>query len=163
MADSPDTAGPPGTAPAPPSLDEPEIEALILRFRLPPDVAQNILDQLTLALLAKRERIRNPRQWLLRALRRQCVEWWRRRRRLLARVLDTGLTDLLATSALPEEERRSLTDELRRHLSLLGPDCRRLLGRRYGLEDLEASELADDGEESALVCVEALARRLGEA
>lgn len=136
-------------------LEGPEVETLLARFRMPREVAGEILDELTLALLAKEDRIRDPRRWLLRTLRLRCVAWWRERRRRLWRVADRGLrASLEAAGEGGEAERDALRQEVEHLLAELSPRCREALRRRYGLGEKEA------GEEAVLECVGALLRRV---
>lgn len=143
---------------------EPKIERLLTRFRVPPDDAQQILDEIMLAMLTKRERIRDPERWLLRTLKNRCVMYWQNRRRRLYRILDSGLLTILTSRQVPEAEKEALRGELGSLLEGLRPGCRTLLTRRYGLGeasqriDPEPWRAEDDGDE-LMRCLGALTRR----
>lgn len=150
-----------------PDIDalEPEIERLLGRFRIPADDAQQLLDEILLTLLTKRERIRDPQRWLLRTMRTRCLLYWRDRRRRLYRVVDSGLLTLLTSGEVPEEEKEALRGELRRLLPGLEGSCRDILGRRYGLGEGQTRvdprpwRAEEASVEKVLGCLEALARR----
>lgn len=156
-------AGPEDT----PSIDvlEPEIERVLVRFRIPSEDAQELLDEVLLSLLTKRDRIRDPQRWLLRTLRNRCLLYWRVRRRRLHRVVDSGLLTMLTSPEVPEEEKEALREELRSLLPGIHAGCREILTRRYGLEesalrpDPRPWDAKDETAERVLHCLEALARR----
>lgn len=149
-----------------PSVDqlEPVIENILRRFRIPADDAQEILDEVMLTMLTKRERIRDPERWMLRSLKNRCLVYWRERRRWIYRVIDSGLLTVLTSDDVAEEEKGTLRDELRSLVEGIEPNCRDRLERRYGLdaewEDEVEPWVPEEPEEGRyLRCVGAMARR----
>jgi hypothetical protein len=142
---------------------EPRIERLMGRFHLPPSEAQTILDEIMLAMLTKRDRIRDPERWLLRTLKSRCRIYWRERRRRLYRVVDRGVLSVLASDARPDEK-NALRDDLTALLVRTDRESRELLSLRYGLIPLEDDTpalptlAAGDSEAEVLRAVAALAR-----
>lgn len=144
---------------------EPRIEQVLHRFRVPPEEAQAILDEIMLAMLTKRDRIRNPERWLLRTLKNRCLLYWQERRRRLYRVIDSGVVSILSSRDVPREEKRALQREVGSLLDGLSPDCRRYLEVRYGLGSppalpkLEPRHPTGSERDELLRCIGALARR----
>ncbi len=147
---------------------EPRIEKVLRRFHIPSEDAQEILDEIMLTMLTKRDRIRDPHRWVLRTLKNRCLMYWRERRRRLYRVIDSGLLTMLTSDDVSREEKGALRDELRWLVEGVEPECRDRLERRYGLDqDGERWEVEPwnpaNGEEQSLRCVGALARRFSSA
>ena len=57
----------------------PRLRALFTRYRVPAQDTEDILQQALLALVYKREKIRDPQAWLLGTLRNTCLLYWRER------------------------------------------------------------------------------------
>lgn len=148
------------------SSTEAEIDRILSRYRVPPEDGQEILDDVMLTMLVKRERIRDPERWLRRTLRNRCVHYWRQRRRHLYRVVDSGILALLNSEATPEAEREELRQELGRAADGLPGRCRAVVRQRYGLgSDAAAGDVTpwdptEAPSDDLLRCVGALSRRL---
>ena len=147
---------------------EPRIEKVLHRFRIPSEEAQEILDEIMLTMLIKRDRIRDPERWMMRTLKNRCVMYWRQRRRRLYRVIDSGLLTVLTSPEVSPEEKDVLRGELRALVEGVEPECRAYLERRYGLESehsaLEIEPWAPrEDEDKTLRCVGAMARRFASA
>lgn len=138
---------------------EPEIERILARFRIPPDEAHEILDEVMLTLLTKRARIKNPQRWLARSLKSRCVLYWQERRRLVYRVVDSGIRSVLEAHETPEAEGEMLRRRLRSAIETIRPCCREVLSRRYGL-DAAGGEPVLAPECEVYRCVGALVRRM---
>lgn len=145
-------------------LLEPEFRALLIRFRIPAQEAEDILQDTILALLTHRSSITFPRNWLVATFRNRCLLYWRNRRRELLRLVDSGLVEELADCAAPEQEVADLRRDLNCALDRLPNRCRTLLGLRYGLE-CRATEVAarlgtkaDAVRQATLRCLSALTR-----
>lgn len=151
-----------------PSTDslEPRIEGLLDRFRIPAQDAQEILDEIMLTMLTKRDRIRDPERWMLQTLKNRCLMYWRKRRRRLYRVIDSGLLTVLTSDEVPAEEKGALRGELEDLVEGVEPECRAHLKRRYGLEAQSPRVepwSAEEEEDKDLRCVGAMARRFSSA
>ena len=111
------------------------------RHRLPPEDADDILQQTLLIFLIKHEEIQNPEAWLRGALRKRCQFYWRRRQRDLLTLVDSGILDLLAPAANPTAAAEDVQRDLDRALESIPTRCRRLLELRYG-QDCNPQEAA---------------------
>jgi len=109
----------------------PDLRAIRCRYRIPDEESDDLLQDTALALIARRDPVREPRRWLLATFRNRCRMYWRSRRRSFLRAIDTGLLEELAGGEAPEQERRSLRLSLTRALSTLPERCRSILGLRY--------------------------------
>ncbi|MEM9292421.1 MAG: sigma-70 family RNA polymerase sigma factor [Acidobacteriota bacterium] len=124
---------------SPDSLEEllgeiqPQLQRVLSRFSLPPAKAEEILQDVFLTFIYKRDRIESPRKWILRTLRRQCVSYWRERRRQLYSNLDAALFRALASVEDQPRARKSFHLQLDEVLDELPLRCRDLFRRRYGL------------------------------
>lgn len=119
----------------------PRIRATFARFRIPPEEAEDILQEALLAFVTKGDAVHSPEPWLLGTLRNRCLLYWRSRRRRLYDAVDTALLESTA-SGDPEHEQRELQRDLHSLIGSLPPRCRSLLRLRYGL-GYEADEVAD--------------------
>jgi DNA-directed RNA polymerase specialized sigma24 family protein len=60
----------------------PALEAILRRFRIPPEDAEDVVQQVLLQYVRKRRKIQTPEAWLPGAVRHECRMYWRRRCRL---------------------------------------------------------------------------------
>jgi RNA polymerase sigma factor (sigma-70 family) len=118
----------------------PALEAILRRFRIPPDDADDVVQQALLQYVRKRSQVRAPEPWLRGALRNECRMYWRSRTRSLTVTVDQALLDVVAGSS-EEPERAILRRSLGRWVALLPYNCRSLLRLRYTLE-LDVQEIA---------------------
>jgi RNA polymerase sigma factor (sigma-70 family) len=104
------------------------------RHRVPPEDADDILQQTLLIYLYKHEEIYSPEAWIRGTLRKRCVLYWRRRQKNLLTLVDAAMLDTLATprAASAAAERGETSRQLGRALQTIPPRCRRLLELRYG-------------------------------
>ena len=102
------------------------------RHRLPPEDADDILQQTLLTYLYKHDEIYNPEAWMRGALRKRCQFYWRRRQKTLLRTVDTSMLEALAAPRDPaQDEASEVNHRLGRALETIPPRCRRLLELRY--------------------------------
>jgi RNA polymerase sigma-70 factor (ECF subfamily) len=107
--------------------------AYLRRHRLPPEDADDILQQTLLVFLIKHGEIYNPEAWIRGTLRKRCQVYWRLRQKKLATVVDASMLDALAAPSSSEEGGRAdFTRLLGRALDSIPPRCRQLLELRYG-------------------------------
>lgn len=125
------------------NLEEREVEALFTRFRIPPEDAQEMLNQTLLTLYLRYPDLQYPKLWVLRTLKRRCVIWWRRRNRQIYRIADVGFREALTSSGASEKERDQMRENLRRWSASVSPRCREVLSRRYGLAGGEVTAPPD--------------------
>lgn len=128
-------------------------EALLLRLRpemtrilkdqaIPPEDAEDLLQETFFALVFKWDGIRNPEAWLLSTLRNRCGSYWRKRHHDLFEPVDAKILDVLAGPQAPPQERAELRHDLEVALAQLPESERRVLHLRYGL-GCESSEIAE--------------------
>jgi RNA polymerase sigma factor (sigma-70 family) len=120
---------------------ESEARLYLRRHRLPPEDADDILQQTLLVFLIKHEEIHNPEAWLRGALRKRCQFYWRRRQKNLLTLVDATILDSLAPPAAPAAVREDVQRDLDRALDGIPTRCRQLLKLRYG-QDCNPQEAA---------------------
>lgn len=111
----------------------PEFVRILRAFEIPPEDARDLVQNVYLAFLEKSPGIAQPFNWLLGALRRECLHYRRSERRKLYRAIDDGLLDLAGSSESATPERKSLLAALGRRIAELDARCRELLALRYRL------------------------------
>ena len=89
------------------SLDElrPRLRGLFAHHRIPPEDAEDILQQTLLAYLYKRDSVQEFDKWLLGAVRKRCLMYWRGRRRRFYTAIDAAILDELAEQGVPSRTR----------------------------------------------------------
>lgn len=112
---------------------QPRLRGVLAQYRIPPEDADDVLQQALLALVYKWDEIRGPEGWLMGTLRHKCLVYWRGRRRSLYQAVDNALLDFLADGARPQQERLELASDLNAVVSRLPQRCRELLRLRYRL------------------------------
>src|SRR5215475_5087550 len=111
----------------------PRLERVLRHFEVPPEDAEDILQDAQLTLLYKWDKIRSPESWLIGTVKKKCIMYWRKRRGSLCEAVDSAILDLISQPEVPRQERDDLTLDLNRVLSRLSTRCRSLLRLRYGL------------------------------
>ena len=119
----------------------PRIRALFLRYRIPPQDTEDILQQALLALLYHRDSIRDPEAWLVGTLRNKCLLYWRDHRRKLYDAMDAAVLELVAEPQAPDQEGADLRRDLKSAIEQLPERCRSLLALRYR-QGYSSAELA---------------------
>jgi RNA polymerase sigma-70 factor (ECF subfamily) len=144
----------------------PRVKALFLRYRIPPQDTEDILQQALLALVYHRESIRDPEAWLFGTLRNKSLLYWRTQRRKLYEAVDSTVLEIMGHTLAPEQEEADLRRDLASALELLPERCRSILTLRYrhGYNPAEmARQLGySQGSISKITtrCLAALTRRL---
>jgi RNA polymerase sigma factor (sigma-70 family) len=123
---------------AEPSLEEilaraePRLKRVLSRYRIPPQDADDLLQETFLIMVSKAGSIRNPDAWLVATLANRCIIYWRRQRSKLWDLVDTTILELLADVEAPPQESAELRHDLDSLLAHLPDRCRSLLRLRYG-------------------------------
>ncbi|MFL6202526.1 MAG: RNA polymerase sigma factor [Thermoanaerobaculia bacterium] len=144
----------------------PRIRGLFLRYRIPVQDTEDILQQALLALLYHRDSIRDPEAWLVGTLRNKCLLYWRTHRRKLYDAVDATVLDLVAEPLAPDQEDADLRRDLTTAIEQLPERCRSILSLRYrhGYSPAEMSVFlgSSQGSISKMTnrCLAALTRRL---
>ena len=116
--------------------------AMVRRFGLAPEDADDLIQQVALIYLTKRDEIHNPEPWLLGTLRNQCLSLVRKRYRDLSSRVDRILLEEMAEARKGRESTAGLRWDLERALGQLDERCREILQQRY-LEDEKPIEIAE--------------------
>lgn len=121
---------------------QPRLKAVLARFRIPFEDAEDVLQQTLLTYLHKRDGINDPERWILGTLRNRCLMYWRARRRSLYRTVDSAILESMAEPRQPPQEIGDLSHDLERVIAQLPQRCQTLLRLRYrlGCEPPEAAE-----------------------
>lgn len=115
---------------------------LLARFRIPPQDAEDLLQDTLVLYLRSRPDVPCVESWLQGTLKNRCLVYWRERRRQFYRVMDSTLLDALAEPTAPCQEDRVFLDDVMRRLDELPDRCSSLLRMRYQ-SDFKPFELAD--------------------
>jgi RNA polymerase sigma factor (sigma-70 family) len=120
---------------------EPRVKTLLASYRIPPQDAEDLLQQALLALVFHWETVREPERWLMGTLKRQCLMYWRRHRRRIYSAVDSALLELLTQPVSPAQEREEMLTDLAALIERLPRRCRSILDLRFRL-GYEAGEVA---------------------
>ena len=144
----------------------PALERVLGGYDIPPEDAEDVLQDTYLTLLYKWEQVQCPEAWLIGTLRKKCIMYWRKRRKRFFDAMETGLLELLLEPERPLQENRDLCHDFERVLGRLPPRCQKLLRLRFVL-GLGPSEVADAmGYQASSIrkitsrCITALTREL---
>jgi RNA polymerase sigma factor (sigma-70 family) len=121
---------------------EPRLRWVFQRLGIPHQDREDLLQETLLQFVQKRDSIREPQAWLPAALRRQCLMYWRRRRRRLYSTVDETLLDLMTEDTQTPQEQDDLRRDLTAAVARLPLRCRRTLKLRYAL-GYDPGETAD--------------------
>src|SRR6185436_15444486 len=91
---------------------EPRLKRLLSAYRIPPEDAEDVLQQSMLALLYQWDRVRDPECWLLGTLKRHCLMYWRTNRRRIYSAVDSALLEWLSEPVAPSQEKTDLLCDL---------------------------------------------------
>jgi RNA polymerase sigma factor (sigma-70 family) len=120
---------------------EPKLKRVLATYRIPPEDAEDVLQQSLLALLHQWDIVRDPESWLVGTLRRHCFMYWRKQRRRLYSAVDSAILEWLCEPVAPPQERADLLCDLRTLIGRLPSRCRLLLELRFQL-GYEPAEVA---------------------
>lgn len=120
----------------------PQLERIMAGYYIPPEDAEDLVQDVMLQFLRKRPTILSPEAWFKGAIRNQCRMYWRTRSRRLTQAMDDAFLERIAGGSKEDPERAMMRRDLGRWVSKLPANCRSLLNNRYGL-DLDVRETAD--------------------
>lgn len=117
----------------------PRIRALFKRGGVPPEDAEDILQDILARLLSREYEVRDPVAWLVASAGFAVLAYRRARREQVVQQLD----DALAGELVMPAENLDLLCDLDRCLGELSEQCREVIRQRYGM-GLEPIELAPE-------------------
>lgn len=112
---------------------QPKLRRILSRYQIPPEDADDILQQTFLDYVFKKDLINNPEGWLLGSVRNRSVIYWRKRRSQLYDAVDSAILELLARPEGPAQHDAALRHDLSRVLTELPERCQEVLRLRYGM------------------------------
>ena len=112
---------------------EPGLKRLMARYHIPSEDREDVLQQALLTLLYQWDRVRDPEDWLLGTLKRNCLMYWRMHRRRIYSSVDAALLEWLSEPVAASQERSDLLSEIDSLIERLPPRCRSLLRLRFRL------------------------------
>ncbi len=146
---------------------QPQLEELFARFRLPLEVAEDILEDCLLVMTFRYDQLAQPEQWFIRTLRYRCIKYWREQRQNWLEQAEQQIRVWLQEDDTDDSELEMRRQELDALVSEMPKRCRDLL-RRYFSLDLPLAERTES--DSRLVlgyhqvgptrCLAALVRKL---
>jgi RNA polymerase sigma-70 factor (ECF subfamily) len=142
----------PGLRPSPTLPEADNLESLVQRLRpklkrmlhaygVPPHDAEDVVQEVFLAVLSKWDTIENKEAWTIGALRNRCAAYWRWRHDSLLEGVDAGVLEALSDPLPAPQERAELLWDLEAVFDTLPARQRSLLWLRFGL-GLSANEVA---------------------
>src|SRR3954471_5168837 len=120
----------------------PRLKGVFTRYRIPAQDTEDILQQALIALVYRRESVRDPEAWLLGTVRNKCLLYWREHRRKLYESVDAAVLEAVAEPVGPGPGRAPLRAHLGPALERLPERCRSLLWMRYR-QGYDPPELAE--------------------
>ncbi len=121
---------------------QPKLRQVLYYYQIPPEDAEDLVQETFLTLLHKLQSVRQPEAWLLGTMRRRCLMYWRTRRNRLCEAVDEAILELVAKAEAPPQNDGDLARDLEKTMARLPPRCQSLLRLRYGL-GYKPSEVAD--------------------
>ena len=121
---------------------QPKLLGILRRSRIPPEDAEDILQETLLTLVYKWQEVRNPEAWLIGVLRKKCLLYWRSCRRRIYEGVETETLEWLAPSAEPSQHAEDRARAVRRAIQALPEKYQRFLKLMYWT-GLGYRELAD--------------------
>ncbi|MEP7012040.1 MAG: sigma-70 family RNA polymerase sigma factor [Acidobacteriota bacterium] len=111
----------------------PRLRKILSRYRIPPQDADDLMQEAFLILVTKWGTVQNPEAWILATLANRCIIYWRKSRSRLWDLVDGVVLELLADGGPPIQEGIDLRVDLEALVANLPDRCRSLLRMRYQL------------------------------
>jgi RNA polymerase sigma factor (sigma-70 family) len=109
----------------------PRLRRVLANYHIPPQDAEDLLQEALLAAFLSWSTIENRDAWLLVTLRHKCSIYWRSHRARKTQAVDPEFLEDLAGAQPPPQEREELLWDLDRLLSLLGERHQALMHLRF--------------------------------
>lgn len=120
----------------------PRIKRVLRSFGIPPEDAEDVLQEALLEAVRKWDTIQHLEAWLLGTLSFKCSKYWRHHRGDRVQAVDAPVLEELARPQAPAQEREEVIHDLRNLLRGLGKRHRTVLWLRFGL-GLSTVEVAE--------------------
>ncbi len=111
----------------------PRLAHLLRGLGIPEQDAEDLIQQTLLAVVDRWETIRNPEAWVVGAVKKNCLMYWRSRRRRIYDTVDGAVLEWLAPPQRPAQEHREIERDLAAVVSRLPERYRSVIRLRYGL------------------------------
>ncbi len=109
----------------------PMLRRVFQRFRVSPEDAEDLLQNVLIQFLRKRDEINQPDRWIVGAVRHECLGFLRKQRHQLHQAVDSALLELAPDPSAASAEHQSTRLALEQILKRVRPRCRQLLDARY--------------------------------
>lgn len=121
---------------------KPKFRRILSRASIPPEDAEDLVQETVLGWIQKRRTVRDPEAWLLAGLKFKCMAYWRGRRRCLYRAVDQALLDVVCEPSSRPDEDLERSQDFKKLLAQISVRCRSLLDLRYkwGLRPPEVAQ-----------------------
>jgi len=117
----------------------PRLERVLRNFEIPPEDAEDILQDAQLTLLYKWDKIRSPESWLIGTVKKKCIMYWRKRRGSLCDAVDTAILDLISVPQAPKHPTARPTEVLQNRIALVLDASTSMARFRYDVERVVAA------------------------
>lgn len=111
----------------------PKMHRMVRASGVPEEDTEDLVQQTLVALVGCWDGVRNPHAWIVGATRKNCLMYWRSRRRRLYEAVDDSVLEWLAAPQRPAQELRDLEVDLETLAARLPTRYRSILRLRYGL------------------------------
>jgi len=111
----------------------PKLHRLLRSAGIPEQDAEDLIQNTLLALVYRWDAIHNPEAWIVGAIKKNCLMYWRSRRRRIYDTVDSPVLEWLAGGQRPVQERRDLEKDLDHMMERIPPRYRTVLRLRFGL------------------------------
>lgn len=119
----------------------PRMRRMVRGWGIPEEDAEDLVQQTLMALVACWDRVRDPDAWVAGAARKNCLMYWRSRRRRIYDAVDGTVLEWLAQPEGPAQERHALGCDLTMLAARLPDRYRSVLRLRFAL-GYDPSEVA---------------------
>lgn len=120
----------------------PRVKRVLRGFGIPPEDAEDVLQEALLEAVRKWDTIQNLEAWLFGTLSFKCSKYWRHHRGDRVQAVDAPVLEELARPQAPAQEREEVLHDLQNLLKGLGKRHRTVLWLRFGL-GLSTLEVAE--------------------
>lgn len=110
----------------------PRARAIVGFHKIPPEDADDLVQQTYLTYLSRWQEVRNPTAWLAGTLRKRCLMFWRARRQSWLSTVDDAVLDARPSPGAIPQRQVGLRLDLARIVARLPERSQRLVELRYG-------------------------------